>query len=139
MLLWETQGVAVKAGDVSIKGRSRLAAALGDLAACVAEDLPALGRNPATLKAEAADVLSTVAAGLAPWPEQMPLHQRLALGWKRPQAAEPIRKSLVLAAEHELNVSAFAARVTTSGCSAFCGDTFGPGDTYRPPARRRLA
>ena len=123
MLLWETQGVAIKAGGFGIEGRSRLAAALGDLAARVAEDLPALGRNQATLKAEAGDVLSTVAAALAPWPEQMPLHQRLALGWKRPEAAEPIRKSLVLAAEHELNVSAFAARVTASSGAALSAAT----------------
>ena len=63
-------------------------------------------------------MLSTVAAGLAPWPDPIPLHQRLALGWHRPDAAEPIRKSLVLAAEHELNVSAFAARVTASSGAA---------------------
>lgn len=63
-------------------------------------------------------MLSTVAAALAPWPEPLPLHQRLAIGWKRPAAVEPIRKALVLAAEHELNVSAFAARVTASSGAA---------------------
>ncbi|WP_421870353.1 citrate synthase [Pararhizobium sp.] len=118
ILLWETPGVVVKAFGCVMTGRSRLAAALGDLAARVADDLPALGRNPAVLRTEAADVLSTVAAGLAPWPDPIPLHQRLALGWHRPDAAEPIRKSLVLAAEHELNVSAFAARVTASSGAA---------------------
>jgi citrate synthase len=106
-----------------VETRSRLASALGNLAARVVEDLPALGRSPATLRIEAADVLSTVAAALAPWSEPLPLHMRLALGWQRPDAAEPIRKCLVLAAEHELNVSAFAARVTASSGAALSAAT----------------
>jgi citrate synthase len=123
ILLWETQDVVVKAGGVREEGRTRLAVALAELAARVADDLPSLGRTPSTLRAEAANVLSSVAAGLAPWPEEMPLHQRLALGWQRPEAAEPIRKCLVLAAEHELNVSAFAARVTASSGAALSAAT----------------
>lgn len=117
-LLWQTQAVAVRAAGCDLADRSRLAAALMSLAARVAEDLPALGRASPILRIEAADVLSTVAAALAPWPEPLPLHRRLALGWARPEAAEPIRKALVLAAEHELNVSAFAARVTASSGAA---------------------
>ena len=122
-LLWQTPDVTIKPGDSATRGKSRLAATLGELAERVAGDLPALGRTPSILRAEAARVLSTVAAGLAPWPEAMPLHQRLALGWNRPQAAEPIRKALVLAAEHELNVSAFAARVTASSGAALSAAT----------------
>ena len=117
-LLWQTPTITVRAADVTLAGRSRLAAALMNLAARVAEDLPTLGRASPILRGEAADVLSTVAAALAPWPEPLPLHQRLAIGWKRPAAVEPIRKALVLAAEHELNVSAFAARVTASSGAA---------------------
>ncbi|WP_171521411.1 MULTISPECIES: citrate synthase [Ensifer] len=117
-LLWQTPTITVRAADDTLAGRSRLAAALMNLAARVADDLPALGRASPILRIEAADVLSTVAAALAPWPEPLPLHQRLAIGWKRPAAVEPIRKALVLAAEHELNVSAFAARVTASSGAA---------------------
>jgi len=117
-LLWQTPTITVRAADVTLAGRSRLAAALMNLAARVAEDLPTLGRASPILRGEAVDVLSTVAAALAPWPEPLPLHQRLAIGWKRPAAVEPIRKALVLAAEHELNVSAFAARVTASSGAA---------------------
>ncbi|AHK46656.1 MULTISPECIES: citrate synthase [unclassified Ensifer] len=117
-LLWQTPTITVGAADDTLAGRSRLAAALMNLAARVAEDLPTLGRASPILRGEAADVLSTVAAALAPWPEPLPLHQRLAIGWKRPAAVEPIRKALVLAAEHELNVSAFAARVTASSGAA---------------------
>lgn len=117
-LLWQTPKVTVHAANYVLADRPRLAAALIGLAARVADDLPALGRASPILRIEAADVLSTVAAALAPWPEPLPLHQRLAIGWKRPAAVEPIRKALVLAAEHELNVSAFAARVTASSGAA---------------------
>ncbi|MGF6178836.1 citrate synthase [Ensifer sp. 4252] len=117
-LLWQAPTVAVHAANGALADRSRLAAAFVSLAARVADDLPALGRASPILRIEAADVLSTVAAALAPWPEPLPLHRRLALGWKRPAAIEPIRKALVLTAEHELNVSAFAARVTASSGAA---------------------
>ncbi|MGK6316777.1 citrate synthase [Neorhizobium sp. DT-125] len=116
-LLWDSENVGVAVGEE--RGASRMAAAFAGLAARVTTDLPALGRSSAVLKAEAAGVLSTVAAGLAPWRgDPVPLHLRLASGWQRPEAAEPIRKALVLAAEHELNVSAFAARVTASSGAA---------------------
>lgn len=122
-LLWQSsETVTIPAGDRG-GDQSRLAATFACLAARIEGDLPALGRRPAILKAEAADVLASVAAGLAPSPERMPLHQRLALGWGRPEAAEPIRKCLVLTAEHELNVSAFAARVTASSGAALSAAT----------------
>ena len=120
-LLWDTDVVNVRPGGAD--DDARVAAAFAGLAARVVTDLPALKRKPFILRAEAADVLSTVAAALAPWPEAVPLHERLALGWKKPEAAEPIRKALVLAAEHELNVSAFAARVTASSGAALSAAT----------------
>lgn len=120
-LLWETDAVHVRPGGA--ENGSRLTAAFAGLAARIVADLPALRRKPSVLRMEAADVLSTVAAALAPWPEAIPLHERLALGWQRPQVAEPIRRALVLAAEHELNVSAFAARVTASSGAALSAAT----------------
>ncbi len=122
-LLWlSSETVSVPAGDHG-GDQSRLAATFARLAARIEGDLPALGRRPAILKAEAADVLATVAAGLAPSRENLPLHERLALGWGRPEAAEPIRRCLALTAEHELNVSAFAARVTASSGAALSAAT----------------
>jgi citrate synthase len=44
----------------------------------------------------------------------LPLHARLAAAWKRPRAADDLRRALVLLADHELNASTFAARVTAS-------------------------
>jgi citrate synthase len=122
VLLWDTDSVRIGAG-AGQGGSTRMAAAFAGLAARVMSDLPALRRKPFILRAEAADVLSTVAKALAPWPEPLPLHERLALGWQRPDAAGPIRKALVLAAEHELNVSAFAARVTASSGAALSAAT----------------
>ncbi|MEI2297150.1 citrate synthase [Ensifer sp. MJa1] len=122
-LLWQMPAdVVLSAGGGEIS-QSRMATAFALLAARIESDLPALGRRPAILKAEAAEVLATVAAGLAPSREQMPLHLRLAMGWKRPDAADAIRRSLVLTAEHELNVSTFAARVTASSGAALSAAT----------------
>ncbi|WP_244915101.1 citrate synthase [Rhizobium sullae] len=123
-LLWGGGNIAFETGEGGEGDASRMANAFTLLAARVTTDLPALGRKPAVLRAEAADVLLTVAGGLAPWHgEPMPLHQRLARGWQRPEAADPIRRALVLAAEHELNVSAFAARVTASSGAALSAAT----------------
>lgn len=49
-------------------------------------------------------------------PSDVPVHQLLARSWKPddPAFAEIIRGALVLCADHELNVSAFAARVVAS-------------------------
>ncbi|RWX75389.1 citrate synthase [Neorhizobium lilium] len=118
-LLWDTEAVIIPCGTAgTAEDGSRIAAAFGMLAARVVADLPTMGRSTQALKAEAASVLFTVASALAPFDEDLPLHQRLAEGWQRPEAAEPIRLVLVLAAEHELNVSAFAARVTASSGAA---------------------
>ncbi|OCP00225.1 MULTISPECIES: citrate synthase [unclassified Ensifer] len=123
-LLWQSpETISVPAVSDHDSSQSRQAATFRLLAGRIERDLPALGRRPAILKVEAAEVLATVATGLAPSRELVPLHQRLALGWKRPEAAEPIRKCLVLTAEHELNVSAFAARVTASSGAALSAAT----------------
>ncbi|WP_226951203.1 citrate synthase [Rhizobium terrae] len=117
-LLWDAETVEIQPGGADQGPNSRMRAAFAGLAARVMNDLPALRRKTFVLRAEAADVLSTAAQALAPFGEPLPLHERLAFGWRRPDAAEPIRRALVLAAEHELNVSAFAARVTASSGAA---------------------
>jgi citrate synthase len=75
--------------------------------------------EPAPRETRAAEVaaimrLMTVAAsGMDPGIE--PLHRHLASAWKAsPQAADAIRRALVLCADHELSSSAFAVRVTAS-------------------------
>jgi citrate synthase len=93
-----------------------LQAALGALAARAATDAPTRGRSPAVLQAEAADVIGTLAHALlgVRAAGSAPLHLRLAKAWRRPHAADVLRRALVLLADHELNASTFAARVTAS-------------------------
>jgi citrate synthase len=118
-LLWQTTPIVLPEISPEKGGVPPVAKALSALAGRVASDLPALGRRPAVLRSEAGAIMATVAAALAPGAQALqPLHERLAHGWKRPDASEPIRKALVLTAEHELNVSAFAARVTASSGAA---------------------
>jgi citrate synthase len=62
---------------------------------------------------DAGSVLASVAAAIAGSGAGM-LHERLAVTLGRPQAADAIRRALVLLADHELNASTFAARVTAS-------------------------
>ncbi|MBZ6076218.1 citrate synthase family protein [Microvirga puerhi] len=68
-----------------------------------------------TRSAEVAAILRLMAAastGRDPGVE--PLHRHLANAWAAPQAADAIRRALVLCADHELSASAFAVRVTAS-------------------------
>lgn len=94
-----------------------LQAGLLALAARAAADPPSRGRSRAVLQAEAAEVIGTLAdALLGPSSSSaaLPLHARLAAAWRRPRAADALRRALVLMADHELNASTFAARVTAS-------------------------
>ncbi|MEZ2127480.1 MULTISPECIES: citrate synthase [unclassified Sinorhizobium] len=77
-------------------------------------DLPSLGRASSALLPEAESVLMTLADALTPPVCGCALHERLAKGWGRPEANDCIRSALVLLADHELNASTFAARVTAS-------------------------
>ena len=51
---------------------------------------------------------------------QGPLHEALAQGWRRPAAADALRRALVLCADHELNASTFALRVVASSGADLC-------------------
>ena len=90
-----------------------MAAAYRAVAELAATDLPANGRSLTLLLRDAARTVSFLAGALAA-PGTDPVHERLARQWGRPEAADPIRRALVLLAEHELNASTFAARVTAS-------------------------
>jgi citrate synthase len=99
-----------------------LSRAFLELARRVGEDPPAHGRTLVVLQAEAADVLATLADAMLAGSDASPLHQRLAQAWGRPDASDLLRRALVLLADHELNASTFAARVTVStGASLAAG------------------
>ncbi|MDB5473158.1 MAG: hypothetical protein JWP99_461 [Devosia sp.] len=112
-LLW--QGEAVKLPKSKATGEGSIADAFAVLAGRAAGDAPSIGRSPKVLQREAASVLGDIALALAGGPSTGDaLHIRLAKRWQRPQAADLLRRALVLLADHELNASTFAARVTAS-------------------------
>jgi citrate synthase len=103
---------AVIAFPASPSARSRAFLAL---AARAAEDPPARGRAALALAAEAASLLDGFADAVAGDDYDGPIHARLAAAWDAgPDGADLIRMTLVLLADHELNASTFAARVTAS-------------------------
>lgn len=111
-LLWEAEGEVGFAGRAQAR-QPGMAAAYRAMAELAATDMPAASRKRSVLLGDAARTVSFLAGALAaPGPD--PVHHRLARQWQRPEAAEPIRRALVLLAEHELNASTFAARVTAS-------------------------
>jgi citrate synthase len=98
-----------------------LAAALAALAQLAATSPPSLGRSPIVLSRDAACVFHAVADALLGLGSG-PVHLRLAARFARPGAADALRRAIVLLADHELNASTFAARVTVStGASLAAG------------------
>lgn len=95
--------------DPGLKGRLFAA-----LAARAAAEPPALGRSTHALAMEAATLLDVVADAVCGRRESGAIHTRIALAWGQGpggQGADLIRRALILVADHELNASAFAARV----------------------------
>jgi citrate synthase len=97
------------------------ARAFAMLAAQAAIQPPARGRAPKLLAAEAGGLLDALADAVAGIETETgtartpPIHLRLADAWGCDIAqADMIRRVLVLLADHELNASAFAARVAAS-------------------------
>lgn len=85
------------------------------VAARAASDAAMAGRTKKALYLEAAAVLDTLVDAIAGGPGEGPIHQRLARAWGCESEGAPlIRRALVLLADHELNASTFAVRVTAS-------------------------
>lgn len=97
----------------SVQGTAR-ACLFQVLAHRASQDGPARGRAPRALANEAGELLEMLAGAIAGTTDRMPIHERIAQHWGRDEAADPIRRALVLLADHELNASTFAARVTAS-------------------------
>lgn len=89
------------------------ATAIARLAMAGAHDIRAYNLDPRNVARTGADLIWVLAHayGAKPAPH---LHQALAEGWARPEAAQAIRAALVLSADHELNASAFVVRCVAS-------------------------
>ena len=87
-----------------------------------AEDLAAWDLRPRSVAATGARLLRLLARVLAGGPGTGGIAEILQRGWApgRPEAAGSIAAALILAADHELNVSAFTARcVASAGASPY--------------------
>ena len=115
-------GLPPDEGEAAPTGPTALARAFAAFAARAAADPPAQDRAADDLAGEAAGLLDLMAAavagpeGWAPREEDAgAIHERLGRAWRAPRAQwDAIRRALVLLADHELNASTFAARVTAS-------------------------
>jgi citrate synthase len=119
-----------------------------------AADLSAWDLRPAAVAATGARILRLMARVAAGDPDRLPadgIAATLQAGWApgRPEVAGPIGAALILAADHELNVSAFTARcvasangspwdVVSAGLAALKGSRHG-GHTERVEALFREA
>jgi citrate synthase len=112
-LLWEAPLALRNEPHRLVFGEPGYASALTVLAQLAAVAPPSFGRSPIVLRADAAQVFHTVADAFVGRGEG-PVHMRLARRYDRPEAADAFRRALVLLADHELNASTFAARVTVS-------------------------
>ncbi|MDB5540708.1 MAG: hypothetical protein JWQ89_2435 [Devosia sp.] len=102
-------------------GPTPMAAAFATLAERAVSGTPSSELGPWELRADAAGVLASFADALLGGGSG-PLHVRLAASLGRPELADILRRALVLLADHELNTSTFAARVTVStGASLAAG------------------
>ena len=150
-LLRGGHGAALKRTDrpAPPRGGDMRSRAFTALALRAGEDPPALGRHPLALAVEAATLLDVLTDAIAGEVGGGAIHNRLALAWGQGPGgpgADLIRRTLVLLADHELNPSAFAARVAAStgaslAASALAGlaTLSGPRHGGAPAAIRQLA
>jgi citrate synthase len=119
-LLWTTTNTAFRASQKAHEhdrvAALPLQAALSLLADRASQDPPSLGRSRSILTCEAASLIGEFGAAMlnCTCTDLVPFHRRVAAAWKVPHASEPLRRGLVLLAEHELNASTFAVRVAAS-------------------------
>lgn len=109
-LLWSAP---YRSSERPVEVQPSVPAFLIALAARVPDDPPSAGRGTVPLREDASLVFATALSALA-GQGQGPAHIRLASAFGRSDAADALRRALVLLADHELNASTFAARVTVS-------------------------
>lgn len=114
-LLWACGDARFPPQSNAIPPGAPLQRMFATIAARAASDPVIAGRTPKALYFEAAAVLDAVVDAVAGGPGQGPIHERISRAWARDaEGADLIRRALVLLADHELNASTFAVRVTAS-------------------------
>lgn len=149
-LLWEAPALSLMGEErQAIQGRraradgSIAAPALARMFTAIADragsDPPSHGRTPAVLCSEGAEVLAVLANSIVGARRQAPLHERLAAAWRCGRAADVLRRALVLLADHELNASTFAVRVTISTGASLASGVLAGLATLSGPLHGRAA
>ena len=116
-LLWDVPELPMSSSMLPVgAGLPPVEVALSMLGRAAANSDPNQGRARASLVTEAAMLLRSLAAALgADLDGNASVAEGLARAWRCDRrAGEAIRAALVLTADHELNASTFAARVTAS-------------------------
>jgi citrate synthase len=108
---------------LTVSGPDGRARAFAVLAQRAAVDAATVGRSDATLRQEAASLMSDLVDAVAGQTGTGLFHDRLSRAWRIEGArVDVIRRALVLCADHELNASTFTARVAAStGASLAAG------------------
>lgn len=109
------------------------------MAARAGQDPPSHGRSAAVLRGEGLEILATLAGSIVGSARQGPLHAQLAATWRRRSAADVLRRVLVLLADHELNASTFAVRVTVSTGASLASGVLAGLATLSGPLHGRAA
>jgi citrate synthase len=122
-LLWQVDKLP-RSGSGGVWPRARGPVGVAERCIAAIADLAMAGRwtgRIETVLPDAMRILERVALsasgldGTAVKPSTLPLHQRLAAAWGvGAKAADVIRRTLVLMADHELNASTYATRVVAS-------------------------
>jgi len=110
-LLWDAGAMLAPVSASACEGPMK-ARLFTVIAAEAAEDPPMAGRAETLLQRDGARVLAALAASVSGRGGEEPAHLRIARAWRAD--ADLVRRALVLLADHELNASAFAARVAAS-------------------------
>ena len=108
---WHTLARMIRRQPLHTRTLALLGTALADL-----DPAPDGDAGPQAIELHAAALLRTaVACFLGRTPSTVPIHRQFQRAWRLgPEAVEPLRQALVLAADHELNLVAFVGRVLAS-------------------------
>lgn len=116
-LLWETTSVSFGSPRLETFSAptSPLRVAMQVLARHAANDPPVHGRSRTALAVESEGLVGEIAAAMLGKADiARPMHRSIAVAWGVDKAEDLLRRALVVLAEHELNASTFAVRVTAS-------------------------
>jgi citrate synthase len=119
-LLWQAERDPFAAGAASGESSTAPVDAADPLAVIICALAPIISDEPPGLPtsrriAIGARLVQIIVGALMGSPlAGRKIHDCFAEGWRRPEAADVIRRALVLCADHELNASSFAVRVAAS-------------------------